>query len=169
MGGRTTPDSAGEAAADGGLSWSLKQSFKDYVQALPDGLEELHAGASVAGNGTYTFPQAAVRASADQGRVFRFAGKLAFSGYAGLLHVLVAEPWVEEAAGTWILSVVDPDSRTSPPARIPLAQLPELYLSADDGQIRGSCTAPALTFEGTYLFGGVYPPGSLMDPLEFAV
>lgn len=169
MGGTTTSDPSDGLAAGGGLSWSLKRSFKDYVQALPDGLEQLHAGASVAGNGTYTFPQADIWTSAAQGYAFRFAGKVAFSGYAGLLNVHVAEPWVEEAAGTWVLSVVDPDSRTSAPARIPLAWLPELCLSSDDGQIRGSCTAPALTFEGTYLFGGVYPSGSLMDPLEFTV
>lgn len=144
-----------------GLTWGLKRSFRDYVAGIDDGRETADGGARIDGAGFF-FPLV------DEGEVVRFSGRVALSAYSGLLELRIEDPWVEREGEGWVLTILDPTSRSQPRARLPLCVLTETD-SADDGDDgRGFRTLETrLAPSGARLFDGVYVPGSLLDPVRF--
>lgn len=145
-----------------GLTWGLKRSFRDYVAGIDDGRETAEEGARIEARGFF-FPLA------DEGEALCFSGRVALSGYNGLLELRIEDPWVERDGEGWVLSIVDPTSRSLPRQRLPLAVLSEPVIADDgrEGRVLRALDA-RLAPTGARLFDGVYAPGTPLEQVELA-
>lgn len=73
--------------------WGIKESYLGYVGMLPDARIEISRGAVRAEDGAFEFPLDAGAAGPDAVR--RFRGSVVITGHDGLMHVELADPWVE--------------------------------------------------------------------------
>jgi hypothetical protein len=131
------------------LAWSIKQSFREYVEALSDGVV---VGALDA-DGRFVFELQEIGDA-----VLKYRGTVSFRGHGGLLAVDLVDPWIH-LGNELALSVAEPSGR------FPLVQLPGLEAGPDG---KGRVERPSLTFEGSYVFDGSYPVGTGLDPLDFS-
>lgn len=72
------------------LRWGVKTSLMRYVRSLPDGVIETSDGAEIGEADVFRFP------FVERGRdgVLRYAGRLHWSGYGGLMDAELSSPWI---------------------------------------------------------------------------
>ena len=139
------------------LAWAVKMSFRRYIQGA-GGTVAVTAPAAEEG-AFYVFPRATD--SFADGEV-RYLGAVRFAAHSGALDLLLADPGVHFQDGRVALTVADPEQSDE---RITLAWLSEMEDAVAAPGRREFW--PALTEEGTRLFGGVYPTHALLDPVSF--
>lgn len=147
-----TPDSVrlvSEAAAR--LHWAIKPSFVAYIEALPDGGVELLDGVICGADGVFVFP-----ASEAAGEL-EFTGAVRFRGHQGVLDVTIREPRIESVDGAIRVTVAVGAER------VHFATATGPLLSEDDDL---STPALAATDDGAALLGGVYQPGTELEPFH---
>lgn len=140
------------AAADA-LRWGVKESFLGYVRGLDDGRIET-LGDCVQVDDVFIFPR---EGSVDS--ALGFAGGVHFTGFAGMLDIRLVDPMIEDGGDERLLTVL-----VGPPAiaaRVAIATIGEARRSSSGGWT----VTPQLTFEGTRVFGDVYPVGTELAPL----
>ncbi|WP_037144294.1 HtaA domain-containing protein [Rhodococcoides fascians] len=145
------------------LSWSIKASFVSYVNGMQDGACAVTAPGEADADG-WVFPGRFPSSNewAAPLELGQFRGAVNFSGHHGLLHVVVADPWVNLTSTPKLVSIADPDW---PGRRMELATFEVERLS--------NCpTEPGtgwrgvnvrLTADGADLFFRVYEPGDFLD------
>lgn len=146
-------------AVAGDLRWNVKQSFRDYVGALPDGTEEKSGAVRESEDGDLVFDAVRVDAGdAGDATTFLFEGGVRFRGYRGMLHVDLRDPHVSVTAEGASLSV-----DTTPPGSF---ERRIVVATADGGPTRTAdgwewdAAVTRLTAAGAALLGGVYEPAS---------
>lgn len=165
-------------AAQPGLTWGLKRSFVAYVSRLRDGGCGAKGGGSVVDGSFFHFEPAESQTGAEDGPppydpttglgVLRFRGDVRIVGHAGLLYVLLYDPWVEFAADGTRLTVADIEHWPDTTQRIPLAELTPSEPVVDGG-LRVWRDVPAtLTCEGREVFDEQYETGQPLDPVTIA-
>jgi hypothetical protein len=132
------------------LHWAIKPSFVAYVEALPDGAVEVLDGASRDAQGSFVFP-------AVPGETDRFSGAVHFRGHLGVLDVTFGEPRVEQRPGGVQLTVAVGAERVA------FATASSLEPHGDGGVASSALEA---TDDATHLLGGVYPPGTALEPFQ---
>lgn len=150
------------------LVWGVKQSFRNYVEAV-GGLIEAHGGAARADDGAFAFtaaPGGDLKLDADgrpQGHG-QFVGEVRFEGHGGMLSVFLADPAVEIGPSGAVLTVADSAARTR---RLALARLD--LAAATTGEAGELVIPTALTAEGSQLLGDHYPPMTALDPVRLTL
>ncbi|WP_416876079.1 HtaA domain-containing protein [Kitasatospora sp. SC0581] len=164
--------------ADGALDWGVRRTFRDYVTgAIAQGRWELGGGAADGGaffrwtpaKGTYD-PATGELTAAFTGTV-RFTGMRAGDGYG--LDLTLANPGVSVSGGQGRLladvSGRTPDGGTRQLPGVELATFDPAGLKAEGGLLTAVELPLTLAEGGAEAFGGLYPAGTAMDPLSFAV
>ncbi|MFE6050787.1 HtaA domain-containing protein [Kitasatospora sp. NPDC056446] len=164
--------------AAGSLDWGVRRTFRDYVTGtIAQGRWELGAGAADGGaffrwtpaKGSYDPATGAL--TADFGGTVRFTGLRSGDTYG--LDLTLAAPGVTVADGRGRL-VADVSGRTPDGAvqqlgSVELAAFDPAGLTVDGGLLKAVELPLTLTEGGAKAFGGLYPTGTEMDPLSFAV
>lgn len=133
------------------LIWTLKESFTAYVRSF--GAIELTPPAEETADG-FRFPFATVEAD-----VLKFVGAASFRAHAGLLDLVVADPWLHMSGTTgWFISVADVSQSAG--SRIRIASLP-----GPPAAVLGAHDA-VLTRDGTPLFDHQYRTGEPLAPVR---
>ncbi|MER7707626.1 HtaA domain-containing protein [Kitasatospora sp. NPDC097605] len=172
------PAAAVTEFGNGALDWGVRRTFRDYVTgSIAQGRWEPTGGAADGGaffrwtpaKGTYDPASGAVTA-AFSGSV-RFTGLK--SGEAYGLDLTLANPGVTVADGKGVLradvSGRTPDGAAQQLAGVELATFDPAGLKAEGGLLKAVELPLTLTEPGGKAFGGLYPAGTEMDPLSFAV
>ncbi|RGD60858.1 Htaa domain protein [Kitasatospora xanthocidica] len=164
--------------ANGALDWGVRRTFRDYVTgAIAQGRWELGGGAADGGaffrwtpaKGAYD-PATGELTAAFTGTV-RFTGMRAGDGYG--LDLTLANPGVSVSGGQGRLladvSGRTPDGGTRQLPGVELATFDPAGLKAEGGLLTAVELPLTLAEGGAEAFGGLYPAGTAMDPLSFAV
>lgn len=135
-----------------GLAWGVHAPFRDYVQRMSDGQMTARDGAETLTTGETFFPL-----EASTSGELRFTGTLEFAGHHGMLAVVIQQPWLQQDAGQWQISIADPFG--------PGARMPCVVVDFDDA----ATGVTRLTEAGTDLFMGNYSENALFDPVRIVL
>jgi hypothetical protein len=148
-----------------GLTWGLKQSFRNYVEAS-GGAIETGEGAERAADGAFIFlaaPGEGLKLGADgqaQG-AGGFVGEIRCEAHGGMLKVFLADPSVEIGPAGAVLAVADTATRDR---RVALA---ELDIGAATLAQDGDLVIPAkLSRDGWRVLGDHYPASTPLDSVR---
>ncbi|MEK2494704.1 HtaA domain-containing protein [Kitasatospora purpeofusca] len=164
--------------ANGALDWGVRRTFRDYVTGtISQGRWELSGGAADGGafyrwtpaKGSYDQATGALTA-AFTGSV-RFTGLKSGDSYG--LDLTLANTAVTVADGKGVLradvSGRTPDGAAQQLTGVELGTFDPAGLTTEGGLLKAVELPLALTEAGGKAFGGLYPAGTAMDPLSFAV
>ncbi|MFJ8436846.1 HtaA domain-containing protein [Kitasatospora sp. NPDC094019] len=174
-----TPQAAPAAEfGNGALDWGVRRTFRDYVTgSIAQGRWETSGGAADGGaffrwtpaKGSYD-PATGALTAAFTGSV-RFTGLK--SGDAFGLDLTLANAAVTVADGKGVLradvSGRTPDGGTQQLTGVELGTFDPAGLTSEGGLLKAVELPLTLTEPGGKAFGGLYPAGTAMDPLSFAV
>ncbi|MFJ4673548.1 HtaA domain-containing protein [Kitasatospora purpeofusca] len=179
----TSPAATPQAApatefANGALDWGVRRTFRDYVTGtIAQGRWETSGGAADGGafyrwtpaKGSYDAATGALTA-AFTGSV-RFTGLKSGDSYG--LDLTLANTAVTVADGKGVLradvSGRTPDGAAQQLTGVELGTFDPAGLTTEGGLLKAVELPLALTEPGGKAFGGLYPAGTAMDPLSFAV
>jgi hypothetical protein len=151
-----------------GLHWSLKRSFVDYVNHMPDGQSGVGAGAVATGPYEIVYPalQSGRRTTADgtKERFWEFGGDVRFKGHFGMLFVRIATPTIFVSGGAGWMSIADPLTGDGGDRNV-LVDLTLEQRPAPEGLEVWQSTDVRLNAACVDLFNGVYPAGEPFEPL----
>ena len=158
-----------EPATRPGLSWGVKGSFTRYIDSMPDGRRGAGHGATEAGEGVYFFEldDASGDDPSAPERIVRYRGDVRYKGHAGMLFVMIVDPWIEFRDASAVLTVVDAEHWPRKDHRIELATLVSgapVAGSLPQGWVQVDAR---LTLAGVEVFNGVYEVGELLEPVRF--
>ncbi|MEU1887436.1 HtaA domain-containing protein [Micromonospora sp. WMMD987] len=166
---------AGADLRSGSLTWGFKASFRAYLNT-GNGNPPIAAseGASINGDGTFTFPVKGGTYDADTGALdARYGGKIVFSYPAHFFTISLANPTIVVSGGTAAVTA-DVDLLTTAAEPVSVRQATIATIAVTDGNPGGSGgtvtatdLAATLTAEGASAFNGFYSAGSALDPLSF--
>jgi hypothetical protein len=149
------------------LSWGVKQSFRNYVEAA-GGVIETAAGAERDAGGGFAFPAAPGEGltldagGRPQGQA-RFTGEVRFEAHGGMLKVCLADPILDIGPSGAVLTAFDTSARTH---RMEIAKLDLAALTRGEA---GELVIPAsLAMDGIQVLGDHYPLGAALDPVRLA-
>ncbi|MFJ2868654.1 HtaA domain-containing protein [Kitasatospora sp. NPDC087314] len=164
--------------ADGALDWGVRRTFRDYVTgAIAQGRWELGAGAADGGAFFRWTPAKGRYDPANGDLTAAFTGTVRFTGLRSGdtygLDLTLANPGVTVSGGQGRL-VADvsgrtPDGATRQLTGVELAAFDPAGLKPEGGLLKAVEVPLKLTEGGAKAFGGLYPAGTEMDPLSFAV
>ncbi|MET8697296.1 HtaA domain-containing protein [Kitasatospora sp. NPDC004723] len=174
----TAPAAAATEFGNGALDWGVRRTFRDYVTgAIAQGRWETTGGAADGGaffrwtpaKGSYD-PASGALSAAFTGSV-RFTGLKSGDAYA--LDLTLANPGITVADGKGVLradvSGRTPDGAAQQLTGVELATFDPAGLTSEGGLLKAVELPLTLTEPGGKAFGGLYPAGTVMDPLSFAV
>ncbi|MDY0813490.1 HtaA domain-containing protein [Kitasatospora purpeofusca] len=164
--------------ANGALDWGVRRTFRDYVTgSIAQGRWETSGGAADGGaffrwtpaEGSYD-PATGALTAAFTGSV-RFTGLK--SGDSHGLDLTLANTAVTVADGRGVLradvSGRTPDGAAQQLTGVELGTFDPAGLTTEGGLLKAVELPLTLTEPGGKAFGGLYPAGTAMDPLSFAV
>ncbi|MGY0462449.1 HtaA domain-containing protein [Kitasatospora sp. cg17-2] len=164
--------------ANGALDWGVRRTFRDYVTGtIAQGRWELSGGAADGGafyrwtpaKGSYD-PATGALTAAFAGSV-RFTGLKSGDSYG--LDLTLANTAVTVADGKGVLradvSGRTPDGATQQLTGVELGTFDPAGLTTEGGLLKAVELPLTLSESGGKAFGGLYPAGTAMDPLSFAV
>ncbi|MEU9288975.1 HtaA domain-containing protein [Streptomyces sp. NPDC048275] len=174
--------SGSEAATEGEiaygtLDWGVKQSFRTYVvDGVAQGKITASDGATQAtDNGVFTFPDASGSYDTDAGTLAAsFEGEVNFKGHEDNgtygLDLTLSDLKAELDGGSGELTA-DVDSLGEKSEDVVLAKLKakSTELTVTDDVITLDDVTATLTEAGAEAFGGFYPTGTELDPVDLAV
>ncbi|MFJ6663939.1 HtaA domain-containing protein [Streptomyces sp. NPDC091383] len=154
------------ALVDGAVDWGVRRTFREYVSGdIAQGAWKLSDGARdggalfrfTGGRGTY----------AKGGLTARFRGAIRFTGEHGLdLRFGAVQVAVHDGEGTLYADVTTADATRK---KVPLVTFTAKDLTPVKGLAELTEAPTKLTAEGARAFGGMYQPGTAMDPVSLAV
>ncbi|MFG2907043.1 HtaA domain-containing protein [Kitasatospora sp. NPDC048286] len=163
---------------NGALDWGVRRTFRDYVTgAIAQGRWELGGGAADGGAFFRWTPAKGEYDPATGELTAAFTGTVRFTGLRGGeshgLDLTLANPGVTVAGGQGRLladvSGRTPDGATRQLPGVELATFDPTGLKAEGGLLKAVELPLKLAQGGAEAFGGLYPAGTEMDPLSFAV
>ncbi|MEU1502251.1 HtaA domain-containing protein [Streptomyces sp. NPDC005732] len=163
--------------ADGTLGWGVKQSFRTYVvNGAAQGAITTSGGAVQAGgNGVFTFPDATGTYDTDAGSLSAaFEGAVTFKGHESGgsygLDLTLSDLRATLDGGSGRLTA-DVDSLGEKSEDVVLADLEAASgdLTVKDDVITVDDVTATLTEAGAKAFGGFYPAGTGLDPVDLSV
>ncbi|MEU5795064.1 Htaa domain protein [Streptomyces lavendulae] len=154
------------ALVDGAVDWGVRRTFREYVSGdIAQGAWKLSDGARdggalfrfTGGQGTYAKGELTAR----------FRGAIRFTGEHGLdLRFGAVQVAVHDGEGTLYADVTTADATRE---KVPLVTFTAKDLTPVKGLAELTEAPTKLTAEGARAFGGMYQPGTAMDPVSLAV
>ncbi|MFE4975358.1 HtaA domain-containing protein [Kitasatospora sp. NPDC056651] len=163
---------------NGALDWGVRRTFRDYVTgAIAQGRWELGGGAADGGAYFRWTPAKGAYDAATGDLTAAFTGTVRFTGLRSGetygLDLTLANPGVTVAGGQGRLladvSGRTPDGATQQLTGVELAAFDPAGLKPEGGLLKAVELPLKLAEGGAKAFGGLYPAGTEMDPLSFAV
>ncbi|MGW0794858.1 HtaA domain-containing protein [Streptomyces sp. NPDC002692] len=163
--------------ADGTLGWGVKESFRTYVvDGAAQGTITASGGAVQAGgNGVFTFPDATGTYDTDAGSLSAaFGGAVTFKGHESGgsygLDLTLSDLRATLDGGSGRLTA-DVDSLGEKTEDVVFADLQAASgdLTVKDDVITVDDVTATLTGAGAKAFGGFYPAGTELDPVDLSV
>jgi len=144
------------------LTWGVKASFRNYVEAA-EGSITVSDGAIRAEDGTFVFtaePNGDLVIAADGSATgaTRFQGTVTFEAHGGMLKSTLTELAVEAGEDGLVLTVLDGPMNTR---RCAVAELGVTHVGPDNAVAMDS----QITMDGMYQIADNYPPGTELDPV----
>ncbi|WP_329949173.1 HtaA domain-containing protein [Streptomyces sp. BE303] len=174
-----TQDAAARAEfGNGALDWGVRRTFRDYVTgSIAQGRWELTGGAADGGAFFRWTPAKGAYDPATGALTAAFTGGVRFTGLkTGDTHGLdltLANLGVAIADGQGRLladvSGRTPDGATQQLTGVELGAFDPAGLKPEGGLLKAAELPLKLTEAGAKAFGNLYPAGTVMDPLSFAV
>jgi hypothetical protein len=153
-----------------GLLWRTKRSLLAYVRRLPDGRISVDGGVGLTLDLAFHFPleDDACFDSGTCSGMLRFRGAVHLYGHLGVLSVVLAAPVLHVRPDGMRLSI---DSSGDPTTglSVDLVEGTDAHVDAGAGVLELAWSRPLLTAAGAALLGGVYPAGTVFDPLAVRV
>lgn len=134
------------------LCWPVRQSFVAYIERAGGSIEV--SGEATRDGAMFTFP-----GSAPTRERWEFRGIASFVAHGGMLAVHLIDPEIAFDSEVGVLSVAT--EQRGGGRRLPIARILDRHSA--DGVTRADVR---LTLHGSRLFGDVYNPGDLMEPVE---
>ncbi|MFI9787643.1 HtaA domain-containing protein [Kitasatospora sp. NPDC051984] len=175
---------AADATVSGGrLDWGIKASFLTYVTGpVANGKWALTGGASTVGGSAFRFHSATGSYDPGTGRLAAaFQGGVRFTGHqengGNALDLSISRLTVrsiEDGSAALYADVSSKSRQTGRTSSTEQARLADLSLSGvslkgASGTVTLSQVPATLTSAGANAFGGFYPAGTALDPLNFSV
>ncbi|MEV7598800.1 HtaA domain-containing protein [Kitasatospora sp. NPDC089797] len=176
--GPTAAASAKTEFGNGALDWGVRRTFRDYVTGtIAQGRWELGGGAADGGAFFRWTPAKGGYDPATGNLTAAFTGTVRFtglrSGESYGLDLTLANPGVTVADGRGRLladvSGRTPDGSTQQLTGVELATFDPAGIKPEAGLLKAVELPLTLAEGGAKAFGGLYPAGTEMDPLSFAV
>ncbi|ONK14830.1 HtaA domain-containing protein [Streptomyces sp. MP131-18] len=160
-------DAADGAIAAGAVDWGVRRTFREYVTGpIAEGSWQVADGAQD-GGALFRFPAASGTADPERGTVeAEFTGAVRFTGSG--LDLTLGGFTVTVADGEGTLAADVTTDGGEPAADRPLITFEAAGPAPRDGLILLNEAPAELTEEGAAAFGGLYPPGTAMDPVTLA-
>ncbi|MCS0605256.1 HtaA domain-containing protein [Streptomyces sp. LP11] len=154
------------ALVDGAVDWGVRRTFREYVTGdIAHGRWTLADGARD-GGALFRFP-AGEGTYAKGELTAHFRGTLRFTGKHGLdLEFGRVAATVHDGEGTLYADVTSAGTTTR---KVPLVTFTAKDFTAEKGLAKLTEAPARLTAEGAKAFGGMYRPGTAMDPVSLAV
>ena len=163
-----------ERSAEGSLQWGVKSNFRTYVTGtIAHGrIDVSHGAKQAAGNGVFTFPQAASGTDWDGTTgTIQYAGQVTFFGHGGALNHTIANPSIRIIDDANAELRIDYHGTTIAFATIDLAGATQQELTGTAVRFTGAATA--LTSAGAQFFSyqghEFYSAGEALDRLTFTI
>ncbi len=158
------PSCVARSVSGATIQWSVKESFRSYIQGpIAKGSYSLNWGSGAGAYSTET----------DRGRV-SYGGTASFTGHSGLLSVNISNPRIQVNSGgsaTLIVNVraTNPDGSPSVNANgVAFANLSLPAANESGNRISWTGVSATLTAAGAKAFAGFYEAGAALDPLSFS-
>ncbi|MFF4607577.1 HtaA domain-containing protein [Streptomyces sp. NPDC001339] len=172
-------DGAGKGADDGSFAdaavdWGVRRTFREYVTGpVARGRWRLSEGAQD-GGALFRFPDGNGAYDAQEHTLdAKFSGTVRFTGSHLDLALSAVTVTVRDGKGTLSADVTTGATGGESAPRIarktPLVTFDAGQLSSDNGLIAVKEAPAKLTVEGAKAFAGMYPAGTVMDPVSLAV
>ncbi|MEU3986525.1 HtaA domain-containing protein [Streptomyces sp. NPDC026672] len=160
------PRSRPGAIEDGAVDWGVRRTFREYVTGDIARGEWTLSGGAQDGGALFRFPRG--EGTYEKGELTAaFRGTVRFTGAHGLdLRIGAVRVTVRDGRGTLLADVTGGGSSGR---QVPLVTFTAGDLTAHDGLARVTEAPAKLTAEGARAFGGMYRPGTDMDPVSLAV
>ncbi|GAA3608004.1 hypothetical protein GCM10022419_111180 [Nonomuraea rosea] len=163
------PANAGTVPITAGtLDWGVKERFRAYITGpIAHGAITTGDGASGNGDGTFRFPLASGSYDTERRTVLlSYTGQVRFSGHAGALDLIIANPQVAigDTGSTLYADVTSLPLDGTKPITYPVVDLAALTLTTPDGSTWKDLPA-ALTAAGAPAFADFYGEGEALDPV----
>ncbi|MFJ3780007.1 HtaA domain-containing protein [Streptomyces sp. NPDC090075] len=160
-----------EQERSGRLTWGVKEGFREYVASVTDGTESTADGVYTDESGSFVFgldDATGVDSTSGHGTL-KFRGSVVFSAYRGILLVRVRDPWItlDEDGGT--ISIMHPAFREVTSERRGIGVFDTVRREATPGSVAWTIDLPRMTYDGTHVFGGVYPVDAPFAPIVIAL
>ena len=146
------------------LTWGVKASFRNYVQAA-GGSITVSDGATRAEDGSFVLTAVpggdlTIAPDGSAAGTTRFQGTIKFDAHGGMLKTVLAELGIEAGTDGLALTALEGPMNNS---RCTIAKLgPVVGTGADDAvTLRAE-----ITLDGMYQIADNYPPGTELDPLR---
>ncbi|CUR55569.1 conserved hypothetical protein [metagenome] len=147
-----------------GLTWTVKASFRAYVERLADGSVVVSDGAQVAVDGGWTFgADPTVSAPVGVDGFLAFHGEVRFQAHGGLLVVRILDPWLTVVGERGELTISTGSGRAA------LVSLDIAQVDSPAGTATWAATDVRLTPDGVELFNGVYQAGEPFEPFTITL
>lgn len=145
------------------LSWGVKASFRNYVEAA-GGSIDLSDGATRAEDGTFVFNaipggDLSIAPDGSASGAMRFEGTITFDAHGGMLKSTLTELGVEGGADGLVLTALQAPLNRD---RCAIATLSPVDAGPDDAITLGA----QITLDGMYQIADNYPPGTELDPVR---
>ncbi|MET9370524.1 HtaA domain-containing protein [Streptomyces griseoflavus] len=162
-----TPGAAGTGKlTDGAVDWGVRRTFREYVTGdIAQGKWTLSSGA-LDGGALFRFPDGEGTYQ-DGDLTASFRGAVRFTGEHGLdLSLGGVRVTVRDGDGTLYADVTSADHTGR---KVPLVTFTAGDVKAKDGLVTVVEAPAKLTAQGARVFAGMYPEGTVMDPVSLAV
>ncbi len=145
------------------LSWGVKASFRNYVEAA-GGSIDLSDGATRAEDGTFVFNaipggDLSIAPDGSASGAMRFEGTITFDAHGGMLKSTLSELGVEGSAEGLVLTALQAPLNRD---RCAIATLSSVDAGSGDAITLGA----QITLDGMYQIADNYPPGTELDPVR---
>ncbi len=145
----------------GSLRWGVKSSFLRYVRVIAHGTYTVTQGARADTEDVFEFPIAGAEERGGHW-VLSFSGSVRFEAHHGFLDVTLAELTLAVGPERGSLSIASPENQD----RVVIATVSGAGPAVDEDWLRWPALEAELTEAGAEVFGGVYPAGTELAPLE---
>ena len=158
------PTCVAQAVSGATLRWSVKSSFRDYINGpIANGSYSINWGS---GSGAYNTDE-------NRGRV-SFGGSASFTGHSGLLALTLSNPRIQvySSGSAALIANVSSKGYADNPAvnanGVVIANLSLPRASVSGSTISWNGASATLTAAGARAFAGFYEAGAALDPVSFS-
>ena len=164
---QTNTDNNNKQTQCASLQWSVKESWRNYINGVAGGNAEFSSGLS----STYAWPSSDSVVTSVEELPLSFQGSVHYTGHGGVLDVTLTHPRIAKEGENYYLYLNTRSKQMSTGEftsydNIPFAILSNVRVSADKKRLSADA---AISAQGSQVLGGNYKEGTELDPVTVTV